>query len=488
VILATKLVLIGLYLASVYWLSWLGMKKATTASGFAIGNRDMGPIFVGIVMAASIASTATFVINPGFVYTHGLSALLHYGVAAQAGVAFGLLAVCKGFRKLGEAHGCLTIPDWIRVRYGSPRLASAFAWLNLLSIAFVVLILVGCAMLLAALLDISYLVALVAVLGVVFSYVLLGGAYAHAYTNVVQCGMMVAVAVALFVSGLHHFDGGFLHALRSVSPSWAAPVNPDSDLYGSVFAVFVSAFVVTFALMLQPHVLTKALYLRSEKDMRRFIATTVVIGLLFGLCLFVGVYARLDGAEHTLARQDRVVTDYVLAVFGGGTGGEMIAAVMVVTLLAAGMSTLDGILVAIAAVVSHDLVMRGKANDDPKKGLLASRVALVGVGLASFVLAIDPPQLVGLFAQRGVYALAAASFVPIVFGVLVRGHVPAMLVAIAAGTGVVVHLVLPLVAHVPNPAVSATWAILASTMVGLVGLLAVRASAPRAVVEIQEVQ
>jgi len=152
------------------------------------------------------------------------------------------------------------------------------------------------------------------------------------------------------------------------------------------------------------------------------------------------------------------------------------------------MSTLDGILVAIAAVVSHDLVMRGKATDDPKKGLLASRLALVGVGLASFVLAIDPPQLVGLFAQRGVYALAAASFVPIVFGVLVRGHVPAVLVAIAAATGVVVHLVLPLVAEVPNPAVSATWAILASTMVGLVGLLVVRASAPGTAAAIPEVQ
>jgi SSS family solute:Na+ symporter/sodium/pantothenate symporter len=480
VILATKLMLLGVYLAAVYWLSWIGMKKATTASGFAIGNRDMGPVFVGIVMAASIASTATFVINPGFVYTHGLSALLHYGVAAQAGVAFGLLAVCTGFRRLGEAHGCLTIPDWIRVRYGSPRLATAFAWLNLLSIAFVVLILVGCAMLLAALLDISYLLSLSAVLVIVFSYVLLGGAYAHAYTNIVQCGMMIVVAIALFASGLHHFDGGFADALRSVSPSWAAPVNPDSDLYGSVFAVFVSAFVVTFALMLQPHVLTKALYLRSENDMRRFIATTVIIGLIFGLCLFVGVYARLEGAEHSLAQQDRVVTDYVLRVFGDGPGGEIVAAVMVVTLLAAGMSTLDGILVAIAAVVSHDIVMRGKHTEDPRKGLTASRVALVVVGVVSFVLAIDPPQLVGLFAQRGVYALAAASFVPIVFGVLVRGRVPAAVVAVAAATGVAVHLGLPLVADMPNPAVSATWAILASTMVGLAGLALARTSAARA--------
>ena len=94
-------------------------------------------------MASSIASTATFVINPGFVYTHGLSGFLHYAVAAQAGVAFGLVAVTKGFRRVGVRDGCLTIPDWIRARYGSERLALFFALINLLSITFVVLIMVG---------------------------------------------------------------------------------------------------------------------------------------------------------------------------------------------------------------------------------------------------------------------------------------------------------------------------------------------------------
>src|SRR5262249_52313295 len=163
-------------------------------------------VLVGVVMASSIASTATFVINPGFVYTHGLSALLHYGVAAQAGVAFGLFAVSKGFRRVGGAHRSLTLPDWIRAPLRRPALALFFALVNLLSVSFVVLIMVGCAILVQQLCGLSYLWSLVAVLVVVFSYVLMGGTYAHAYTNAVQGVMMAAVALLLFASGLHLLD------------------------------------------------------------------------------------------------------------------------------------------------------------------------------------------------------------------------------------------------------------------------------------------
>ncbi|HWB80622.1 MAG TPA: hypothetical protein VG755_36920 [Nannocystaceae bacterium] len=472
---SVAIALLAVYLGAVYWLSWIGMKKTTSLANFAVGSGDMGPLVVGIVMAASIASTATFVINPGFVYTHGLSALLHYGVAAQLGVAVGLFAVCRGFRRLGAAKGCLTVPDWIRARYGNERLATAFALLNLLSIAFVVLIMVGCAFLVVALLGISYPLALAGVLVVVFSYVLLGGTYAHAYTNIVQAAMMAVVALALFASGLHHFDGGLLDAMQRVSTEWASPINPSSSLYGSVFAVFVSAFLVTFALMLQPHILTKVLYLRHERDIDKFIVTAVVIGVIFSLCLFVGVYARLDGMDYGIDRQDRVVTDYVVRVFGDGGGGEAVAAIMLVTLLAAGMSTLDGILVAVSAMVVNDLVLRGKdRNADAKAGLRASRIALVGVGVVAFVLALDPPELVGLFAQRGVYGLAAASFAPIVLGVIVRGAIPAWIPASSAALALAIHLAIPVLTGEQNPAVSSSWAIVGSMTFALTALWWVR--------------
>ena len=68
-------------------------------------------------------------------------------------------------------------------------------------------------------------------------YVLLGGAYAHAYTNIVQCGMMVVVAIALFVSGLHHFDAHLDNILtdgeRLYFVDLALAMSPRFDLSAS---------------------------------------------------------------------------------------------------------------------------------------------------------------------------------------------------------------------------------------------------------------
>ena len=58
-----KYVLTGAYVILVYGLSWVGMRRTKDISGFAIGNKDMSPYLIGITLAASIASTATFVIT-----------------------------------------------------------------------------------------------------------------------------------------------------------------------------------------------------------------------------------------------------------------------------------------------------------------------------------------------------------------------------------------------------------------------------------------
>ncbi|MEQ8952754.1 MAG: sodium:solute symporter family protein, partial [Gammaproteobacteria bacterium] len=204
-----KYLLVGSYVLLVYWLSWLGMRRTRDISGFSIGNKDMSPYIVGITLAASIASTATFVINPGFVYTDGLSAYLHYGLAGTAGTVCAFLLLSRGFLRIGASFQALTLPDWIYHRYQHRRFSQYFAFINLLSITFVVLILLGCSLIMTTLFPIEQKPALVLILIFVFSYVLMGGTYAHAYTNTLQGCIMLMVAVLLFVLGLKYFDGGF---------------------------------------------------------------------------------------------------------------------------------------------------------------------------------------------------------------------------------------------------------------------------------------
>ncbi|MEP6390346.1 MAG: sodium:solute symporter family protein [Halioglobus sp.] len=468
-----KYLLVAVYALLIYWLSWLGMRRTRTVEGFSIGNKDMSPYIVGITLAASISSTATFVINPGFVYVHGLSAYLHYGVAGSLGILTAFLVLTRGFLRLGESSAALTIPQWIYYRYNHRGFSLFFAFINLLSITFVVLILVGCSLLVTGLFPIDQKTALVVVLVFVFSYVLMGGTYAHAYTNSLQGIMMMLVTAALFLQGWKHFHGDFFGALRTIGQDYASAYNAGSNLYFDFFSVFLSGFVVTFALMLQPHILTKVLYLRSEKDINKFIGTTVVVGSLFMLMLMIGFYARLSGLE--VEAQDTVVREYLLQEFGSSVWGEYVLVFIFITLLAAGMSTLDGILVSLSAMVVNDIVhpLAGERYD----GLVLSRWILVGVGAVGLALAWNPPPLIGLFAQKGVYGLAAASLVPVLFGVLVRRHIPLWIVAGSAVIGLVLHLWFNLFGGVENPAVSATYGILTSLVFGLAGLLLKRKSA-----------
>ena len=465
----TVLLLTG-YALLVYVLSLKGMRQTQSKTGFAIGNKDMSPWLVGITLSASISSSATFVINPGFVYVHGLSAYLHFGVAGALGIAIGLIVLSKRFLSIGEAQGSVTIPQWIKHRYDSAKLGVFFACLNLLSLTFVVLILVGCSILLSGLLGIDQKQALVAVLLFVFSYVLMGGTYAHAYTNALQGVLMLFVSVGLFVHGWHYFGGQPLAALESVGSDYAAVFNPSSNLYFSMFSVFTSGFIITFALMLQPHILTKVLYLKDERDTRIFLITAIGSGTLFMLILFVGFYAKLAG--YDIEAQDVVVTQYLLEETSHSAAGQYIRAFIFVALLAAGMSTLDGILVALSAMIVTDVLEPAGLNAE--RGLQVARWVLVVIGLISLALAWNRPPIVGLFAQKGVYGLAAASFVPIVFAAFFKTRLSPSTIGLAAFVGLGTHLCLNMLFGVANPSISATYGIFAASTVGVIGLVTKR--------------
>ena len=114
---------------------------------------------------------------------------------------------------------------------------------------------------------------------------------------------------------------------------------------------------------------------------------------------------------------------------------------------------------------------------DRADGLVLSRWVLVAVGVIGVVLAWNPPPLIGLFAQKGVYGLAAASLVPVLFGVLVRRHIPLWVVAGAAAIGLGLHLLFNLALGVANPAISATYGIFASLLFGVAGLVLTRSDA-----------
>jgi sodium/pantothenate symporter len=442
-----------LYLIGTSALAWMGHKKTTDIESFSIGSGEMNPWVVGITLAASIASAATFVINPGFVYVHGVAALMHFGVAAGLGIAVGLIAMSTGFRKVGARYKAITMPQWVGERYGSRAMAVYFAAMNLLSITFMVLIVGGLSLVMQRTIGLTNVESLVLIIGFVFSYIFVGGTWAHAYTNTLQGAIMIVVSVIIVGSGAHYLSEGIFDKMAAVGPELVGLVNPKSNLYSSFFSVYVSGFLIGFALMCQPHIMTKALYVKSDQDVYRYLAVTIAVSLLFTSLLVVGLYAHAMGISPEALRDPatgQIKQDLVMTVYLGKTFSAPMLAVIAVALMAAGMSTLDGILVALSSIAANDLFLNLTRDNllkdkTPKERSLAahraSQVILVVMGLVTFLICLDPPKLLGIFGQLGVYGFVAASVTPILFGILVpTGHRD---VAFAAGiAGPAIHFLL----------------------------------------------
>jgi len=423
-------ILFSLYLIGTSYLGWIGHKQTEGFSSFAIGKGDLSPLQVGVTLAAATASAATFIINPGFVYVDGLAAYMHLGLSVFIGIMVMLTILSFRFRKMGESMKALTIPDWIGKRYGSKNFALYFSIINLLSFAFIVLLVGGISIVMQSLLGVSNITALLITLIFVTSYVLIGGTYAHVYTNMLQGFLMIGITLIIVWSGIQLMTGGdFFQKINQLNPNLTAWVNPESKLFNSWFSIYVSGFCIGAALVCQPHILTKALYVKTDKAVRNYILIFAGVYFLFTLLLLAGFWAQLTVQPEQLIdptteafRQDLVMTVYLKNVFP-----EWLFTIISVVLLAAAMSTLDGLLVGISTITANDLVLNlmDKYGDDQMSenrkmelALRASQIVLVVIAIATFFVCLNPPKLLGIFGQVGVYGLVLAAVPPLIFGVL----------------------------------------------------------------------
>ncbi len=478
-----------LYVLITFVLTIRGMRRTKDLASFAVGNRDIAPFWVGLSLTAQLTSVATFVVNPGLVYHYGLSALFGLGLSAGLGIIAGLCVLSGPFRNVGDKVKALTIPQWIGARYDSKGLRLFFAAISLTLVSFIVLIAVAIAYTLFSLLQMTDINSttwlVIGVMAFVFSYTLLGGANTSTYTNAIQAMVMLLVALILIFSGYEHFTAGegLFAKLTAIDPGLTAMTNPASLYFRNFFEVFFCNFLVGLAIVCQPHILGKSLLLKDASQIKTYLATAIIAGAVFVSVMVVGLYARV--ALTQLTAVDRVVPTYIAMNFGSGT-----QVLISIGLLCAGISTLEGLLLALSAIFSSDIYLTLKPltaenrEAELKKALLFGRVALVIVGIGCVALSIwqlrNPTGgSVAIFAQYGVYLLFTATFLPIacglflpavtrelvtkgVFASTVFYFLPAILHKFAA--------TLPLINMANNPAILATSGIIAGWLVVGAGL------------------
>ena len=311
----------------------------------------------------------------------------------------------------------------------------------------------GISIVMQSLLGVSNEVALSITLIFVTGYVFVGGTYAHVLTNMLQGSLMIVVTLLVIGSCVVYAvsqPGSTVDALRDIDPGLVAAVNTDGRLFNDFFSIYIAGFVVGAVVVCQPHILTKALYVKDDRDVCFYLIVFAVVFTLFQMLGLVGFFAHIAVPDEALIdgvtgqfRQDLVMTEYLKATFP-----PWVFTVVSVVLLAAAMSTLDGLLVSMSTITANDLVLnisRSATQQTEEQrmafALKVSHVVLVVIAVAAFIINLQPPKLLGIFGQTGVYGLTAAVAPPLLIGVIFN-RVPVALVWTGSAAALVIHFLL----------------------------------------------
>ncbi len=463
-----------------------GALRTKNIDDYALGSIAFSPISIGLALAASMTSAATFIINPGIIAYFGLPAIISYAVILPIAALISLVLLTKGFRKHGNTAKALTMAQWMGTRFKSIAMERYFAFLSLLLITFIVLICVGLTQVIAKSLDANPVYVLLGIVVFVFGYMMFGGANSMVYTNTIQASLMLVVAFVLLGSGYEHFSEGvkgFIDKLAAIDPNLVATKNAESPLFRDFFEIVFCQIIIGIAVIFQPHIITKSLLLKKESDVNKYLLTGILVEIIFFLVVIVGLYARIEFPSLQIngeaLKVDEVVSTYVVNEFPVYLG-----LLVVLGLISAGISTLEGLIQSLSTTITADIILplsgRKKAETmvEMKKQVGLNRWVIVVLASISFLFSyqqiVEPDLSVAIFAQNGVYAYFAAACVPVCIGLFFpKAH---SFAALSAAIGaVVVHFsiyYLRLGSYMQmetrNPAIPATFAIFSAILLALI--------------------
>ncbi|MFI7586309.1 cation acetate symporter [Spongisporangium articulatum] len=418
----------------------LGFRLSRTTSDFYVAGRAVTPRWNASAIGGEYLSGASFLGVAGLIFVSGTD-MLWYAVGYTAGYVVLLILVAAPLRR----SGAYTLPDFAQIRLRSTavrRTASVLVvgigWLYLLPQ------LLGAGRALQVTTGAPRWLGALVVLGVVLANVLAGGMRSLTFVQAFQYWLKLTAIAApvVLLLAVWHTDGG-ASATQAGGADWTSPLTGAEHPLYRTYSLLVALLFGTMGL---PHVLVRLYTNPDGRAARRTVL--VVVGLLGLFYLFPPVYAGLG----RIYAPDLATAD----LLGGGPHGEMVVLLLpgrmlgapwgdlVSALLTAGafaafLSTSSGLTIAVAGVLSQDLL----------RGRFRSSVRGFRVGA---VLAVVPPAVASLLQVRTgladtvglAFALAASTFCPLlVLGIWWRrltraGAIAGMVVGgLSAGAAVV---------------------------------------------------
>jgi len=257
---------------------------------------------------------------------------------------------------------------------------------------------------------------------VVTLYVTMGGMYGVTYNQTFQsivlifC-LMFPVAVVLRTLGADGWFfpplgyGDMVSLMETVIPHYFWPMVVHPSFY---IALFLGNF---FGIIGLPHFVMRYFTVRDAREARW---STVICVFLVGLVnttVYATGFAAVFWMNTTGFTVPAAAYDYMVFILVEKLAGDGWLALAVAGSVAAGLSTVAGLLLIMGAGLVHDLYGSIRPGTDDEKKLRLSYAAMFLVGVLTIVFSLDPPKFI-LEAIMWAFGMAAGGLgVPIVLGI-----------------------------------------------------------------------
>lgn len=390
------LAIVAVYMAGVTLFGLRFRRGQQTVKGYFLADNAIPWWAISLSIVAAETSTLTVISVPGLAYdgNFGFLQLVFGYVIGRVLVSFlfipqyfrGSLVTAYQLmeRRFGQKLRTLTAGVFLVTR-------AAAEGVRVFAVAIVVRVALG-----GMLTGISNLqrdlasIAIVSILTLIYTFG--GGLRAAIWTDVLQQSIYVTGTVIGFFTILHLVPGGWT-TVHSVAGQAGKFQLLDFSLDLTTKYTFWSGIIGGTFLTMASHgtdqlIVQRLLAARSERQSKAALITSgVAILAQFSLFLLIGamlfVYYHLKSAPQGFSRSDIIFPTFIVSRMPHGVSGLLIGAI-----LAAAMSNLSAALNSLSSTATVDFYARLRPQSSERARMRFSRMAMVGWGVALFVLAL----------------------------------------------------------------------------------------------------
>ena len=419
-----------LYLGIMAFIGWYAGHKTNNIGDFFVLSGKAGVVVSGIAYFSTQFSMGTFLGTPGTIYGVGYAGMAISVPGAVFCMILPALLIGRKLITLGHKYGFLTMADYLTDRYHSKNMSGV---LGVMMLFFLVPMMgaqiIGAGVIVHVFTGLPEWVGVVGMGIIVILYCMTGGMKGAMMTDVIQGSLMIATAVVTFIVSVV-MGGGFSninHTLQSMNEAYLT--FPGANGY-MPWTYYISNIVLwSFFTMGQPHLFTKFFAMKDHKTMFKAILLGTA-GMFFSATLI-----EWAGVNGIASIQNIEKADQIIPMILQRGMNPFLASIFIAGIVAAGMSTIDGILVTTTGAVTRDIyqkIINKNATDEAVMSL--SKVVTVIIGIVVICFGVFQPGSIfeiNLFAFSGM----AIFVVPILFGIYwkkatAKGAVAAVIVGI----------------------------------------------------------